>query len=391
MDMTHSVNGMVTVHLIGADLPATLKAAAGMGIMLEEIVPIDELRLTLCVHRQDVRLLARLAEKRGDRMEIKGRSGVFYRLRALCRRPILTLGLIAFVLLSLWVPTKILWIEVEGNETISARAIAQTAAAYGLNFGARRSEVRSERLKNALLAAMPQLQWAGVNTYGCRAVITVRERNAEVPSSPQASVSSIVALRDGIVREMTVLKGNALCAPGQAVKKGEVLISAYTDCGLCIRATRATGEIYAETQRRLTAIMPTQYSLRTQNTATSEKFFLIIGKKRINFFKGSGISGPSCAKIYERYDLTLPGGFQLPIALCRERCYDYDTQAATVSQGDRLLHEFAAAYLPTLMTAGKITSENERLLRADGYVTLSGVYHCYEMIGISRPEEQLHE
>lgn len=31
-------------------------------------------------------------------------------------------------------------------------------------------------MKNALLSAIPELQWAGVNTYGCRAVISVRER-----------------------------------------------------------------------------------------------------------------------------------------------------------------------------------------------------------------------
>ena len=49
---------------------------------------------------------------------------------------------------------------------------------------------------------------------------------------------------------------SALCAPGQAVSKGQVLISGYTDCGLCVLSQRAQGEVMAYTGRSFSALMP---------------------------------------------------------------------------------------------------------------------------------------
>ena len=62
--------------------------------------------------------------------------------------------------------------------------------------------------------------------------------------------------RDGFIVSATVTRGNFLCRVGQSVKAGQVLISGYTDCGICIQATRAEGEIYAQTSRDFAAVTP---------------------------------------------------------------------------------------------------------------------------------------
>lgn len=391
MNLWRSLGGEVAVELLSADLPGAMEAVNRVGIGLEDALYQDELHLRFTVPRQQLGLLKRVAEKRGDRLEILRHRGMYYTLKKLLDRPVLTVGILAIFLFSLWMPTKVFFVEVEGNETIPTRQIIELANACGIGFGASRREVRSEKIKNALLSAMPQLQWAGVNTYGCRAVITVRERKREQQKHQITAVSSIVALRDGVVREVTALKGTAMCKPGQAVKKGEVLISGYTDCGIYIQATAAQGEVFADTQRRLTVVLPTQYAQRGQILSGEKKYSLIIGKKRINFFKGSGISGTTCAKIYEEKYLTLPGGFRLPIALCREQWYDYEQEPATATDIQSLLSEFAAYYLPQQMLAGKINQSSEFFSHEDGYSVLEGIYSCYEMIGRSRPEERLNE
>ena len=172
---------------------------------------------------------------------------------------------------------------------------------------------------------MPQLQWAGVSTSGCVAIITVHERNVKEPAREKEGVCSIVAARDGIITEMTVLRGNGLCKPGMAVKAGQVLISGYQDCGICIRAAHAEGEILAYTQHCLMAVCPINRVIRSETLGRKEKYSLIIGKKEINFMKYSGISGSSCVKIYEQKYMTLPGGFVLPIVFARESTIYYET------------------------------------------------------------------
>lgn len=380
----------VEVELLSADLLRTLEAMRKAAIVIEQSIWLDEFRLRFCIRGRDLAILRRLTEKRGDRLTVCRYRGVYYDCLALAKRPILVLGILLLTALSLWLPTRVLFVEVEGNAAVPEAQIVEAAATCGLGFGTSRRAVRSEKVKNALLAAMPQLQWVGVNTYGCRAVITVRERNEEPSAQERLRVASIVALRDGIVRDMTVLRGNALCVPGQAVKAGEVLISAYIDCGICIRATQAQGEIFGDTRRVLRVYMPTNCERRTQTTATAEHYSLIVGKKRINFRKKGGISDSTCAKIYEQVRLTLPGGFELPIAISRERCYDYDTQTCSTQSDDSRLSDFAAAYLYTHMSAGKITATNEHFVYEDGRTVLTGIYDCYELIGILKPEEYLN-
>lgn len=389
--MIGSVKTSLEVELVSADLSAATAALGKAGIGLRDVVFLDALSLRFRIDASDWPKVERIVQSRADRVRLLRRDGLAHRLQALWHRPVLVVGLLALFLFTLWVPTRVFFVQVEGNTAIPAAQILDAAADCGLNFGAVRRDIRSEKIKNALLEALPELQWVGVNTYGCRAVLTVQERETVSEQGNEThSVSSIVAARDGIVRQITVLRGNGLCQAGQVVKAGEVLISGYTDCGICIQATDAAGEIYADTQRRLTAILPTQYAQRTTPTASTTGFSLLIGKKRINLWNNSGISARTCAKIYEEKYLTLPGGFTLPIAICRQRCYNYAEQERTVADAETILADFAANYLPAQMSGGRICQSNAVYFHADGTSVLEGVYGCYEMIGRKRPEEHLY-
>lgn len=389
MNLWRSLDGMVEVVLTSADINGALEQIGKSEIVVHEALYIDQLHLRFVVAERDLSRLTALAKKRGDSVETLHSKGLRYSIKGLIKRPVLILGMLCIFLFSCWIPTRILFVQVEGNETVTARQILEQAQGCGITFGASRRDVRSEKVKNALLKAMPELQWVGVNTYGCSALITVRERNDLEAERPGATVSSIVALRDGVIRELTVLQGNALCQPGQAVKAGQILVSGYTDCGICIRATQAKAEIFGETQRYLSAIFPTEYSQRAAVSAGKKKYSLIIGKKRINFFKGSGISGATCAKIYEEKYLTLPGGFVLPVAIAYEQSFEYEAQVESMTAAEAVLSEFAARYLPEQMLAGEIRHSGQIYFEGEGFLRLDGIYNCYEMIGVTRPEESI--
>ena len=310
-------------------------------------------------------------------------------LLSLIRRPIMVLGIVLILLLSWYLPTRVLFITVEGNEGIPTNLILEKAAECGIAFGANRREVRSEKMKNNLLAALPELQWTGINTYGCTAVISVTEKTAPEEYVTNRGVSSIVADRDGIIYSCTVTSGNPVCVEGQAVRAGETLVSGYTDCGIRIQATRAEAEIYAQTMRQLTVKTPLDYTQKGDVYQVKEKYSLILGKKRINFSKDSGISPSGCDKMYLQYYCVLPGGFQLPISIVVERwCYRSTHSVTTASESPQLCTEdFAKAYLSQQMLSGKILGKFESGDVGDAVCTLTGRYICLEMIGRERSEE----
>lgn len=392
MSRRWSVGGMVTLELVSADIPECLRQINAAAIAITNLRTMDELCARFDIHRTDFSAVQKLVTRRGDRLQILRRRGLYWQFQALRRRKLLVMSVLLLALGVSFLPSRIFFIEVSGNTQVPTRQILEAAAESGVRFGAARRSVRSEKLKNALLEKIPQLKWAGIQTNGCTAVITVRERTTTQLVQNPAPASHIVAARDGVIVSCTATAGTALCSVGQAVQAGQMLISGYTDCGIALRVSRAEGEVLAWTSRALTAQTPAQTLKRVENGKAIEKFSLRIGKKRINFYKGSGICHASCAKMYEAYILTLPGGFTLPVTLIRERIIPATLTDVPVDEerARAQLQQFSSAYLTTQMVGGQITSRREQF-DADGEtVTLSGVYGCCEQIG-RRKQEQIGE
>ena len=389
MSIWNTLGGMQEVSITSADPEGTLEALRMDGITLYNLKMTDPLTWQFTISRTDTKRMEKIAKKRGESWQTVRSLGFFWSLLRIRKRPVMILGMLMLLILSCWVPSRVFFVQVEGNTTVPSRFIIEHAQNCGVYFGASRKAVRSERVKNQLLSQMPELQWAGVNTSGCVALITVRERTAEEKQEEKPEVCSIVAARDGIIAEMTVLRGNGLCKPGQAVKAGQVLISGYTDCGIRIQATRADGEVLAHTQHRLSAVFPEERAIRGKIIRSEEKISLIIGKKQINFSKGSGISGASCAKIYEQKYMTLPGGFVLPFSVVRERIIYYEIIDGTESDAEMFLNLFVREYVTKQTMAGIIENEQIFVSSAEGLSKLEGVFSCLEQIGVVRAEESL--
>ena len=389
MDIWRSLGGEIALEITSADVSAILSALNKAGILLQNVSIQDELTVSLQISRQQYNKVCKIVAKRGASLKIKGRRGLYWTGKSLLRRPVFLVGLLFMLVLGCILPSKILFFRVEGNINVPPRLILETASQCGISFFTSRREVRSEKMKNALLEALPQLQWAGINTQGCVATISVREREQSETTEQPYGVSSIIACRDGVVSSCTAIRGNLLCMSGQAVKSGEVLISGYTDCGLSIQATRADGEIFARTQRQIAFFCLQNQQSKGETTGQIKKYSLIIGKKRINLYKGSGILPTECDKIYSEQYVTLPGGFQLPVCLVTE-VWNYRTATETaVSDDDALnqLTEFAGQYLQQEMIAGQILTKEESMESQNGAFCLHGKYACHEMIGRIQKEE----
>lgn len=386
MGIWNAFAGQMVVELTSADLPEAYRAINAGKIPMFSVSQLDLLTARFTIYRCDYRRLSALAEARGEKLKLCEKKGIYWNLLRLWKRPVLVGGIALLLALTLFLPTRVLFVRVSGNNAIPERKILEAAESCGIGFGASRRRVRSEQVKNNLLSELPELKWAGVNTYGCVAVISVTERQAQ-EAAEEERVSSIVACRDGIVEECTVTRGTALCTVGQAVTQGQTLISGYTDCGITILATRAQGEVYAQTARQLRAVTPLSGQVKTEITGTERHVSLLLGKKRINLWKGSGICQGSCDRIYQEYRVTLPGGFSLPIALAVEDISFYRTAPQILPHQEKMLTSFAEQYICGQMTAGKILENSADVSRQDRVWLLEGNYVCREMIGREKPEQ----
>ncbi len=389
MDFWHSLGGIVEVELVTADVSGALSALAQAGVALYDTQRIDDITFVFQIDRQSLSSVKRIMKRRGERIAVKGKGGIYWRIKSVIKRPVLVFGMIVLLVLSLYIPSRIFFVRIEGNSTVPKNLILEKAAQSGICFGASRAEVRSEKMKNNILQAMPELQWAGVNTDGCVATITVRERQVVQTPHVKTGVSSLIAVHDGVITSCTATKGNLLCKVGQAVTEGQTLISGYTNCGFSIRASQSEGEVYAQTKRSFCVAGLSKYVKKGNIIRTQTNYRLIYGKKQLNFSKDSGILDTTCDKMYAEYYLTLPGGFQLPVSIVKETVIYYEASEQTLTQEDAAsnLSLFAKNYLKENMVAGEILNAEESLSQNEGTFCLDGVYNCHEMIARIRQEE----
>lgn len=388
MKYMRSARDRIRVQVTSASIWGSIRLLNEQAIPVFHVRQEDDLTFSFEINRKHFPVLRSLLEKRGDRIALVQKTILHAIQQSVLQRPVLYTGLFLFLAVSLLLPTRILAVEVEGNQAIPSRKILEAAEEAGIKLFTPCAQVRSEKMKNALLSAIPELQWAGINTYGCRAVISVQERTVSEPLKQDAkTVSSIIADRDGIVQSLTALRGSVQCREGQAVKKGQVLISGYTDCGICIRADRAQGEVYAQTLRTVQSATPSTCQTREQQRQ-QRRFAIILGKKRINLWKDSGIWDSTCGRISREYRLTLPGGFSLPVSVACETLTWYSEAEQVVdektAQGE--LVAFSQNYLSDQMIAGTVSYADEVMKTRPGLYLLTGQYICTEMIGRERLE-----
>lgn len=384
--------GRVVLEITCADSCRFVNSLINDGICLEDVIYHDDLRTKVTTSYNEYTRILASAEKQGALVKVLSKVGAYWKLQVLYKRPVMVISCLVVVLLACFLQSRVLFYRVEGNHYVPENKILEAVQECGIHFGVSRRKVRSEKMKNALLEKIPQLQWAGINTVGCTATISVREKT-EPESTDQNSkqVTSIVASRDGIIQNCTVYQGNPLCSVGQAVKAGQTLVSGYTDCGIITKATQAKAEINALTYRQLEVVTPDALHIRGAYLGKKTRYGLKIGKKVIKFLKDSGNSTDLCVKIYLEEYWQLPGGFTLPIALIKETCYTFDenTESSVLSEAENWLEDYAKNYLENVMIAGEVISSQTEIIQNDSVCNLHGKYTCLEMIGQVRVEQTI--
>lgn len=392
MTQWRSLWGQYLLEVTCADSEALLNLLVSEQISLQNVMFCNDLVLRITICKFDYNKFLELAQKKGASVRIIRRTGAYWIGRSVVKRPVLLCFICFLLVLFCYLPSRVLFIAVEGNREIPDDLIIEAADECGLRFGTSRKEIRSEVMKNRLLQKIPQLQWAGINTSGCTAVISVREKtDEEQTTDSENSVCSIVAARDGVIQDCTIYQGNPLCTVGQAVKAGQTLVSGYLDYGLVTKATRADAEIMALTYRQLELITPAATEVRGQVYDEKTSYSLQIGKKVIKLSKDSGNLDTTCAKIYSEEYVYLPGGFRLPVAIIKQtsRYYSESTQATTASDSAQWLADSAQSYLQDLMIAGEVVDAQTRIEQHEDAACLFGEYACIEMIGQIKYEQTI--
>lgn len=378
--------GCCRLTLTGCAPERCLQRLLDAGIAFWAMEKTDEFTLRLTVYQRYADIAETICIRcqcRCERITLPGFRSDFSGLR---RRWVLLAGMAAVIAAMIVLPNYVFFLRVEGCSTAEETQILRALQDAGVGFGTRGTAISSERLRNAVLPKIPTLRWLAVNRTGmCAAVLTAERRLPEPVIDRSGKYTNLIACADGVITQLSVLNGQAACRPGDAVTKGQVVISGLMDAERIIVPTRALGEVYADTRRSLCLRTPCRRLRRTPGKAAGRCIYLTAGRKRIKICGSSGISMVDCVKMIRRKEWVLPGGYSLPVALSVETYYRTAPQAFTLSeaQARAILDSGIRRILDAELVAGRVHSVRPELSAADGCYCLTETVHCSEMIARS--------
>lgn len=339
---------------------------------------------TFTTTRRDWKRLRKLTKRIDCDMTAVSWKGTPFFLGRMRRRVALWGSLAAGVLL-LFYSSLFIWdFEIEGNKTVSDQAILRALEKQGVGFGTYSYAVNSAVLRNNILLEMPELSYIAVNVRGCRAYVQVRERVFAPEIVSRRDPGNTVAAKDALVTAIQPWDGEKQVLPGTTVREGQLLISGVVqnDFG-GVRYLRGMGKVYGRTWYELRCKVPLKVRKKRYTGEKEVRQALLVGKKRINLYFSSSISGDTCDKIVNREKWRLPGDIPLPVTAVREELRPYTLEERERSEVEalRLADIVLTARLEGCMEEGEVL-RRELSFQTEGdmlVVTLSA--ECQEQIG----------
>ncbi len=319
------------------------------------------------------KLLARIAGRIDyEESELCGLPGFLYRNR---KRYGTLLGIIAAVFILIFSSGFVWNVRLDGLEGEALESALSALSELGIREGARWGQIDKNELEAKLLARSPDIAWININRRGTVAYITVGKRESFSSERHEPLYSNILASEDGVIEEINVKSGYALVGRGDAVRRGDVLISGVIPSELGGGFCRAEGTVIARVSERYSVTSTKNVSEKHYtDEIKSETDYKILGFS-VNILKNSR-NLPSMCDIIEYkskvtlFGKTLPIEKRTVLALSytersRELSTDELLSTASSSLRELLSEKLADSELLKISTGGEYTE--------DGYIMYSDV------------------
>lgn len=386
---TNLLRGCVRVEIRGAFPENMLNHMARAGIAFWGAEPADEFTARFTVYSRDLEAVRHTASAAQCSVSVLGRKGSTVILRRLRRRRVLLISLVV-CLLALGASSLFIWnIEVTGNETVSDGEILRALDECGVSIGSFWPDFSSDLIRNSMLLKMPELRWMTVNVSHSRAEVIVRERVPKPDIVDNDEPVNVVARKTGIITRMSVLQGSPTVRVGDAVLGGELLVTGAMESPYAeMRFVHAMAKVEAAVWYELTAEAELSEYAKNYTGREGTRWALLLGGRRINFYRNTGKYDNSCGKITSIYPFSLKDVFTLPLTLVREDFQEYES--SEIRRDEAALRKSLEAKLSAVLSAeldgrGEVVSASFVSSEKNGLMTVTLRAECREDISVEEP------
>ena len=197
---------------------------------------------------KDFRFLRSVIRGKGVKAHILKKRGMPFILNRYRKRSGILVGAVLFFTIIQLMSGYIWIIDVEGNDKISTEKILSACHSVGLDIGIRKDSFYPKLKREELMLRLDGVAWSSLNIEGSRLTVNVTEIKK---SDKGKTYSNLKAASDGIIEKMDITSGTSVVSVGQAVKKGDLLVSGIIETADLTRFVNSRGKVYAKTKEEV--------------------------------------------------------------------------------------------------------------------------------------------
>ena len=249
---------------------------------------------------------------------------------------------------------RVFEIRVSGASKDTENAVLSSLSDAGLYPGVAFRSLDFSEIENGLKSACSSVAWVNLHRRGTVVYVNVIEKETE-DSSQENALANLVASEDSVIVAVSPSSGVPCVKVGDAVKAGDLLVSAVYSDGTLGGASgevlgRVQGEIFVEvlkSEQKVTL-------KRQKNVKIALNFFGF----SINIFENYRNLPNGCDIIESNRQLRLLGRASMPISLSVQTAYLAQEQTVLLTEEEaiRLAEARLRASLSDLLSKGELVS-----------------------------------
>ena len=211
--------------------------------------------LTASMKASDYKKMLSLRGKNRVFTHVTERKGLPFTLKKYRYRVGFAFGIALYFSIIIFLSNFVWNIEIVGTERLDNQRILQALENLGVKEGSKISSIDQQTLPSLLALEIDGIAWCSVNIEGVKVTVNISE--SAVTERFDSTPGNLVAKCDGVITKIEVLSGTTAVTLGQTVKKGDLLVSGFTEYKDGSSSFGPSlGKIVAKTERNLEVFSP---------------------------------------------------------------------------------------------------------------------------------------
>lgn len=281
------LRGYVIIIVEGYFIEKFFNVCSHRQILLWDIRRHKDFVVTMRVSIKGFKLLRPVARKTKCRVRILKKRGLPFLFNKYRKRKAFFAGAFLFIVL-MYVMTSFIWsVEITGNKELTANFLEDALADNGIGPGVLKFGIDTEKAVTGMMTGIRELAWISIEVKGTKVKVQLRERKPMPQMVPKNVPCNIVAVKDGMIKQIIVIDGIEAVVEGDTVKRGQLLISGSIPVKNekdKYRLVHAMGAVKARTWYEARSPVRLEEVEKIRTGRVMKNYSLILFSKRIDLF-----------------------------------------------------------------------------------------------------------